>query len=176
MQLDLSPNSIKLTDGQKIVFAGNDARTKLNEDAGWIAKLETAPLAGYSSGVALKSIRNRQARLEAPGDSYPIFENPAYQELSFLGLSTEPMDTLSIESMPGTYSITTGEGYALDKNFTRLKSSVSNVFDVGLYSVDSLYLDEYNGKIYFADPNSANYTTSSHSPTTAFRMRSRLSL
>ena len=174
MQLDLSPNSIKLTDGQKIVFAGNDARTKLNEDAGWIAKLETAPLAGYSSGVALKSIRNRQVGLKRR-ETLTRFENPAYQELSFLGLSTEPMDTLSIESMPGTYSIT-GEGYALDKNFTRLKSSVSNVFDVGLYSVDSLYLDEYNGKIYFADPNSANYTTSSHSPTTAFRMRSRLSL
>ncbi|MBI5636090.1 hypothetical protein HY993_03975, partial [Candidatus Micrarchaeota archaeon] len=149
-----------LTDGQKIGFVGDDARTKTNGDAGWAVKLETTPITlNSTAAVSLKSIQligQSSGRLRA-GESLNILASPASKKLTFVGLEQTNMDALRIEPLPGSYSIT-GEGYSIDKNFTRLKSSFAYAFDTGKYYVDSLYFDKYNGGVYAKDLSSANYT------------------
>jgi|GEM_PF-6932943 len=172
-------SSLTLTSGQKMSFEGDDATTKINDDANWIATLAfTTKTVGTvsSTGGAIKALqqirltRSTSSNKLAAGDSFKLVEKPVSKQLTFTGV--EPIDTDTLRVIAGgtnRYTVTpnnasgintSGSTGGLDRdiNVTWLKSGYSSAFQINGISVDTLLIDEFNGNILYKDPNSANYT------------------
>lgn len=165
-------SAITLTDGSKISFEGDDATTKLNDDANWVASLRfETKIVGSTAVKALQQIKLSRATSSNKlndGGMFNLIEKPVARQLKFVGVEPVETDLLKVQA-GGTnrYSITPNStasasqvagGASVDVNVTWLKSSYSGAFQLNGNNVDSLLIDEFNGDIFYKDPNSANYT------------------
>lgn len=158
--------SLTLTDGSKITFEGDDATTKLNDDAGWTVSLTfTTTTVGAVAVKSLKTIQvvGRTSSQFGAGQSISLITKPVAKQLTFLGLETGvDQDTLTVTNrgtQSGVYidvpatGDTSRSGLNLEVNTTEVTSAKDNAFDInnGGKTVKTLYIDEYNGRVYYKD-------------------------
>ncbi len=183
-------SAITLTDGSKLVFQGDDASTRLNQDANWVANLVFNQLTvGDQAQKSLKQIKlsgPTSTRVKV-GKSFNLIAKPVAKSLTFLGQVPTDHDTLTIKALGRTTMSkmsplgdnatadpfvnvisrqsdgTLGFGTNVDVNVTQLKSAYNNAFLVGGKTYDTVWIDKYNGRfiVYDASGTQSNYTTPS---------------
>jgi hypothetical protein len=180
--------AITMTNGQKLVFDGNDAATTTDNNANWIADLNwTTVNVGSQMVPALSSIELLQTTSsnEIPiGTSFDILATPVAKQLTFLGLQSVPQDELTVQSIGtqtlninapsatiaanGTYATTVTvnpAGYNVNNaltnngfNYVTLTSGDSSAFQFGNGNVAQLYINKDLGTILYKDTTDSNYT------------------
>ncbi len=171
-------SAITIKDGDKLVFQGDDATTRLNQDAGWGAALVfNTRTIGTDHQKALKSIRitgPTSARVKV-GKSFDLIAKPVAKSVTFLGPVAADRDTLSVSALgrrtmdrmsPVGDNATADvfpNGVNVDVNVTELRSSYISAFLVGGKSYDTVWIDKYNGRFIVRDTTSSptNYTSPS---------------
>ncbi len=161
---------ITLTDGQKIIFEGDDATTQLNNEAGFTASLTFGNR--VVAGQDQKTLR--QIRIDGPtsgkvlpGQLLNLIAKPVSKALAFLGLEPVPRDSLSItakgrqtlQNVTNSSGDPAPTGFNIDVNVTQLKSGFQGAFSLGGKNYDTLFIDKYDGRFLAFDASTGNYSS-----------------